>query len=99
LAETARALRYPKLRDQFGIREDEIQEILASLRSDAFIVSGDVEISGVSRDPDDDKYLTCAVEAQADCIVTGDKDLLSLGDYRGIAILRPAEFLARLATD
>jgi predicted nucleic acid-binding protein len=62
-----------------------------------FVVADTDEVSDVSPDPDDDKFLACALEAQVDCIVTGDADLLSLGCYRGIDILRPREFLERLA--
>ena len=46
------------------------------------------------RDPKDDKFLTLAVAANADYIVTGDDDLLVLHPFRGIQIIKPAEFLA-----
>jgi predicted nucleic acid-binding protein len=52
----------------------------------------------VSRDPDDDAVLACAVSARADLIVSGDKDLRVLGSYRGILILSAAEALARIRT-
>ena len=45
------------------------------------------------RDPKDNMILELAVSGQADCIVTGDKDLLALNPFRGIQILTPAEFL------
>lgn len=45
------------------------------------------------RDPDDDKYLELAVDGSTDCVVSGDKDLLVLGPFRGIPILRPDQFL------
>jgi len=44
-------------------------------------------------DSDDNRVLECAVEAQADWIVTGDQHLLVLHPYRGIAIVTPREFL------
>jgi putative PIN family toxin of toxin-antitoxin system len=47
------------------------------------------------RDPRDDKFLEVAVYGRTDAIVTGDADLLSLNPFRGIAILTPAEYLAR----
>ena len=50
----------------------------------------------VSRDPDDDHVLACAVSAKADRIVSGDNDLLTLKQHRGIAILTPAPALARI---
>ena len=46
-----------------------------------------------SRDPRDDKILELAVSGNADCIVTGDDDLLTLNSFRGIAIITPADFL------
>jgi putative PIN family toxin of toxin-antitoxin system len=49
--------------------------------------------SPVCRDRDDDAILGTAVAADAVCIVTGDADLLVLGEFRGIPILRPAEFI------
>jgi predicted nucleic acid-binding protein len=47
------------------------------------------------RDPRDDKFLEVAVHGRADAIVTGDRDLLDLNPFRGIAILTPAEYLER----
>ncbi len=55
------------------------------------------EVSGVSPDPDDDKFLACALEGQADYIVTGDPHLLNLKQYHGINILKPYEFLKRIS--
>ena len=46
------------------------------------------------RDPDDDKFLELALLGDADCLVTGDQDLLSMTPFRGIEILRPIEFLS-----
>jgi putative PIN family toxin of toxin-antitoxin system len=48
-----------------------------------------------SRDPKDDKFLEAAVNGRADVIVTGDTDLLDLNPFRGIAIVTPADYLAR----
>lgn len=49
-------------------------------------------------DPDDDRILECAVEAQAQFIVTGDKHLLQMMSFERILILRPSEFLKLIAT-
>jgi putative PIN family toxin of toxin-antitoxin system len=49
----------------------------------------------LSRDPDDDKFLECAVAGNADCIVSGDDDLLALKQIHVIPILKPAAFIAR----
>jgi predicted nucleic acid-binding protein len=51
----------------------------------------------VAADPSDDRYLECAIEGEADCIVTGDRHLLALGNYREVEILSPREFVELLA--
>lgn len=52
------------------------------------------EVVADCRDPKDDKYLELALVAAAGLIVSGDTDLLVLHPWRGVRILRPAEYLA-----
>jgi len=47
------------------------------------------------RDPKDDKFLELAVNGVASAIVTGDRDLLVLNPFHGVAILSPARYLRR----
>ena len=44
-------------------------------------------------DPEDDKFLEKALAGEADCLITGDRDLLDMTPFRGIPILPPAAFL------
>ena len=88
-AEFRRVLAYPR----FGLTGPEInalieEEILAWCE----VVETGEEIRGVCRDPGDDIFLSCAVAAGADAIVSGDRDLLDLGAFRGIPILPVAAF-------
>ncbi|MGA9780422.1 MAG: putative toxin-antitoxin system toxin component, PIN family [Limisphaerales bacterium] len=54
--------------------------------------------SGVTPDPADEMILECALAAEVDFIVTGDKKhLLPLRRFRDIPIVNPADFLRRLA--
>jgi predicted nucleic acid-binding protein len=48
-----------------------------------------------SRDPKDDKFLEAAVNGRASVLVTGDRDLLDLNPFRGVAIVTPADYLTR----
>ena len=50
------------------------------------------------RDPDDDKLLETALMGQAECLVTGDRDLLAMSPFHGIPILTPGRFLDRMAS-
>lgn len=65
---------------------------VAAVRSAAQIVEP-TPISATCRDPDDDVVLATALAGQADCIVTGDDDLLILDPFQGIRIVSPAMFL------
>ncbi len=47
------------------------------------------------RDQHDDQFLEVAVNGRADVIVTGDRDLLELDPFRGVANITPAEYLGR----
>jgi len=49
--------------------------------------------TGGSIDKTDNKYLECAAAANADYIITGDKHLLVLKEYKGVKIVKPAEYL------
>lgn len=47
----------------------------------------------VCKDPDDDKFIECALAGEARCIVSGDRYLLEVSEYQGIQILRPKDFV------
>jgi putative PIN family toxin of toxin-antitoxin system len=44
-------------------------------------------------DPDDDKFLACAVASKVKCIISGDKHLLQVTGYCGVKVIRPREFV------
>ena len=51
------------------------------------------DLDVIPDDPDDNRILECAVAAQSEFVVAGDKRLLRLGSFRGIRILKVAEFM------
>jgi uncharacterized protein len=91
LAELRRVLSFPKLQAVIG-DADELVKFLAL----AAIVVTPTETVTISRDPDDDRLIEAALEADADVIVSGDQDLLTLGRIGHIQILTPREFLEYL---
>ena len=94
--ETVRAFAYPKVRKYIhaGVDSELWFEDVILL---AQFVAGDYELEGVSVDADDDKYFAAAVEGSATLIVTGDPDLLTVKEYRGIRIVTPRVFLDLLS--
>ena len=54
------------------------------------------KVNVVARDAEDNKFIEAALEGHAECIVSLDKDLLIIGSYRGIKIVRPNAFLGLL---
>lgn len=56
------------------------------------IIEHDINVNGVCRDADDDNILACALAAGAEYLVTGDADLIVIGEYKGIKIITPRDF-------
>jgi len=69
-----------------------VEDIGKLLREHSNMMSPVPLAADLCRDPDDVKILGLAVSANADCIVTGDKDLLILAEFQGIPILTPRSF-------
>ena len=95
-AETLRELIEKLLLPKFDryVRRDRREALLERVASLVEIVEV-LQPIHASRDPKDDKFLDAAVNGRADVIVTGDKDLLDLNPFRGVAIVTPAGYLAR----
>ena len=67
------------------------QRVFSPLFSALNIINSETKIE-ISRDPDDDKFIECAVDAKALYIVSGDKDLLDISEYKDIQIITAKEF-------
>ena len=67
--------------------------MLDELLAQALFVGITGEIAGVCRDPKDDAVLETAWRANAKILAAGDKDLLSLGSFRGTSIITPAQYV------
>ena len=80
------------LASKFGHGREDIRGRLEALIEAAEIVEPATFDTQICRDPDDDAILGTAVAGNADCIVTGDSDLLVLGQFEGVDIVSPSEF-------
>ena len=70
-----------------------INKIIKRVIEDATIVSSEKKFDIIKEDLDDNRVLECAVEGRVDYIITQDNHLLKLGEFEGIRIITPGEFL------
>jgi putative PIN family toxin of toxin-antitoxin system len=72
------------------------QPLLTLLLGAATLVADSEESSSITSDPDDDKFMRCARDADA-VVVSGDSDLQEASGWEGVEVLTPTAFLARLS--
>jgi putative PIN family toxin of toxin-antitoxin system len=93
-AEYRRVLAYDHVRARHRLSDTQLDQFITDFRQFVVLVEPNETITAIKDDPSDDKFLECAVAGSADYIVSGDRHLLSLQQFRGIQILTPAAFLA-----
>lgn len=81
-----------KLLNKFHFPRSKVEDLIRFLRRETETVEPAALPGRVCRDADDDMVLATALAARADCILTGDSDLLDLKHYEGITILKAADF-------
>ena len=93
LAEVRRVLLYPRLQRKHGWDEAQIDDFLAGITAAATLMPGTLSIQAIPDDPTDDKYVACALEAEAQYIISGDAHLTRLRQYQSVEIVTPALFI------
>ncbi len=96
MEELARVLQYPKVRKGLRSTDAELTEFVRLFKERGILVIPQETIRAIPADVSDNVYLEIAVAGDAHCIVSGDKHLLQLQEYRGILILTPTAFLDKL---
>lgn len=92
LEEYLQVLAYPK----FQLTKTEIRGLVeGEVLPFADIVRSTRRLRIVTNDPSDDKFLECAVSGKAKALISDDKDLLVLRQFRTVEILTPAQFLSK----
>ena len=97
LEQLAHVLAYPRVAERLRLKPTELAAILSGLMTLAVVTPGQLRRPGAPRDPKDDAIVACAEEGGANYIVSGDYDLLSLGDWRGIQVVTSRQFLEAIA--
>ena len=89
IKEFERVLSYKK----FKFTLAEIRSALETVLSFSIVVIPHIKLDVIKDDPLDDIFLECALTANVEYIISGDKHLLDLGEYKGIMIMNGARFL------
>lgn len=79
-----------------GMSRKNVDSFMIDLKKFSVITPEILLVQVVKDDPKDNKFVSCAIEGNADFIVSGDNHLLNLKEYQGIKILTPKEFLEHL---
>ena len=82
------------LETKFGWAPARATDAVAQMARVARVLEPTVPIAVVLADPADDRVLEAALAFNAEAIVSGDRHLLDLGQWRDIRMLTPAQFLA-----
>ena len=85
-----------KLKIKFGLDDQETSQILFDFSLFTLPIEPSCRITIIDDDPDDNKFIECAVASKAAYVISGDKHLLNLKNYMGVQIKKASEFLAIL---
>ena len=85
-----------RLLDKFKLPPEKVKEFLEIIVFNSQIVYPKKKLNIVKKDPEDNKILECALEAKASFIISGDRHLLEIKEYKGIKIISAKEFLSEI---
>ncbi|MBF0456822.1 MAG: putative toxin-antitoxin system toxin component, PIN family [Nitrospirae bacterium] len=83
---------------KYHLNEDILNGITSFLYEGTVITDEAINVKHIKADPADDKFLSCAIEGEADYIVSGDAHLLALKHYQRIQIVNAATFMKIIAS-
>lgn len=98
LEEMRKLLKRARIIKQQSMAQQNVKALIEGFRESGVLTSGRLDLEVVREDPEDDKFIICAVEAGADYIISGDTHLLKLKEYQGIRIVPPRGFLRLMET-
>ena len=97
LQEVKETLQKPYIQMELFLKAEEIGGIVSLIREKAFVVTKDLyKTDRIATDPDDNKFLGCALETKADYIVSGDNHLLSLKHFHRTQIVDAHTFIKKV---
>jgi len=75
--------------------DTDYQPLLTAFLAHGKLIGDSIDERAVTADPDDDKFMRCALAADA-TVVSGDRHLLDVDGWQGVRVTKPAQLLAQL---
>lgn len=94
IEEIKEVINRPKIRKY--ISKQQSGEFIGMYKKVSITIKPTVSIQEIEEDPDDDKFLECAIEADVDYIISGDPHLTNIENYKEINIVTPKQFLEKV---
>lgn len=95
IKEISRVLSYPRIKERFKPREENVRRFFRLIFRKAIISKDIYQTDRITDDPTDNKFLACALEKKADYIVSRDPHLRNLKHYHGIQIVDATTFIGK----
>ena len=95
IAEVKEVLNRLYIKRYFHLTNTQIQNVIKSFETRAFVTAGATSVDIVKDDPDDNMVVAAAIEGSATHIISGDKHLLNLDAYQNIPIVTARQFLEK----
>lgn len=99
LVEYKKVLAYPQVAAHHNMDEALIEKIIDQLKKYSIVVTPNKVPKVVEADPDDDQLFAAALIGEASFVVSKDRVVLGVGEYKGIQVLNPLAFLTVLQLD
>ncbi|MBI5598400.1 MAG: putative toxin-antitoxin system toxin component, PIN family [Deltaproteobacteria bacterium] len=88
---------YQRVEKELGkqFSEIDIEPFMELLMIEGHLINAPLLLNLVCKDPDDEKFIACAIASQTKIIISGDKHLLNVSGHKGIEIIRPRLFIEK----
>ncbi|MGD9364746.1 MAG: putative toxin-antitoxin system toxin component, PIN family [Desulfobacteraceae bacterium] len=96
IKEVSRVLSYPRIKERFKPKEDNVRRFFRLIFRKAIISKDVYHTDKIVDDPTDNKFLACALEKKADYIVSRDPHLRNLKHFHGIQIVDATTFIEKI---
>lgn len=96
IKEISRVLNYPRIKDHFKPKDKNIKRFFRLIFRKAVIAKDIYKTDRITEDPTDNKFLACALEKDADYIISRDPHLRNIKHYHGIQIVDVKTFIEKV---